>query len=94
MIQEGNILIAKSLNWEYYQNTWDVPYTLENKHLLPTNEELKFHSDSNWQWVALEKIAQIENNSIGYLFTKFNRFIDSKQDLFEAIVNYFKNQKI
>lgn len=96
-IKDGNIVIAKWLGWEYYEDTWDVPYDLENRYLLPTNEQLKFHSDSNWQWLCLEKIAKENNCDIldSIKLTYFwNKGINSKQDLFEAIVNYIKNKEM
>jgi hypothetical protein len=58
------------------------------------NNHFKFYSDSNLQWLCLEKIAKECNLTIWHIsgFGYFKSF-NSKQELFEAIVNYIKNEK-
>jgi hypothetical protein len=76
-----------------YENSNDAD---NSKYYIPYSE-LKFHSDSNWQWLCLEKIALNENVKIGYVILhilKLDSNLNSKQDLFEAIINYIKNQKV
>ena len=57
--------------------------------------ELRYNSDSNWQWVCLEKIViECQLNIWKILgFRYFNNF-NSKQDLFEAIIAYISNTTI
>lgn len=67
----------------------------KNKRKIDYERKLIFNSDSNWQWLCLEKIAKDNTWSIGktilYILNK-NQYLNSKQDLFEAIYNYISNK--
>lgn len=60
--------------------------------------DLKFDSDSNWQWLCVKRIAEMEEVSIlkaFHLLESFYPFVESvstKEHLFEAIVNYIKHR--
>ena len=56
-------------------------------------ENLKFHTDSNWQWVCLEKIAEIEECDIADVYQHLSIFrkISNKMDMFHAIYGYISN---
>ncbi len=82
--------IAEWLGWEF--DEWDM--------LIPNNfikskpifkSDLKFDSDSNWQWLCLKKIKKVVNlptmyHTIVFLNNILERNIDSELDIFEAIV--------
>ena len=57
--------------------------------------DLTFHSDSNWQWLCLEKIAKDYCNDIQHVISwvLIKYTLKTKQDLFEAIVNYILNEE-
>jgi hypothetical protein len=59
-IIEKNILIAEWLGWTMQAWSGGIRYNgfIEGIIDNPQEKELKFHSDSNWQWVCLEKIRQ------------------------------------
>ena len=71
------------------------PYDKDTWYEKIYDYNLSFDSDSNLQWLVLEKIAKealddtIDNtiNRISY-----PEKIRTKQDLFEALVNYIKNK--
>lgn len=65
-----------------------TPYTTNG---LGTHE-LRFHSDSNWQWLCLKKISIEEGVSIEGAFSCLDIYINSKQDLFKAIFDYVKRR--
>ena len=60
---------------------------------------LKFHSDSNWQWLCVKRIAEIEGISVlraYWLLDSFYPFVYPAmelEDIFEAIFNYTKHRK-
>ena len=102
-IEEKNITIAKwlgLLEWTTYSGS--IKYCDPNVEIINGSiktSELKFHSDSNWQWVCLEKIVELfkingYNYSIADVIMQMEnnysvrKEINSKQDLFEAIYNY------
>ena len=104
-IEEKNSIIAKYMggkiasNWE---GSFDPMYVFEVKPDSDTYNswsnhryqvsEMKYHNNLNWLWPVLEKIALENNNSIGNLISQLGR-IDSKEDLFEAVVNFIKNKE-
>lgn len=53
----------------------------------------KFSSDSNWQWKCLTKISTDINESIDWVLKEITitNTINSKYDLFIAIVEYIKS---
>ena len=71
-IIDGNIIIAKWLDWEVEEDYVDTPFLIYQPEISNIPEEkwdcaikfekLNFHNDSNWQWLALENIMKIENN--------------------------------
>jgi hypothetical protein len=112
-IVEKNILIAKWLRWKFTDQKHTAvrfmpPYSEHgnSKQYCTPIRELRFHWDSNWQWLCLIKISDKLNSDsnkiktydiydvIGYLKYKYfnDNEIKTKQDLFEAIVNYIKIQ--
>lgn len=104
-IEEKNIVIAKWLGAEHindapidYPNGYYMWKEGVDKHIseidLPLEaKNLKFHSDLNWQWLCLEKIAGIEECTISHLFLESYFWqCHSKQDLFETIYNYISNK--
>lgn len=99
-IMDGNIKIANWLDWEEIKDEiwedkyWQIPDEISTGYNLKSSL-LKFHNDSNWQWLCLEKIAKDNNCDILEaikLIYFWNKGINSKQDLFEAILNYIKNK--
>ena len=60
---------------------------------------LKFDSDSNWQWLCVKRIAEIEEVSTLKAFHLLEAFypfaepVSEKLQLFEAIVNYTIHRK-
>jgi hypothetical protein len=106
-IIDGNIKIAKWLEWEVEEDYVDTPFLIYQPEISNIPEEkwdcaikfekLIFHSDSNWQWLALEKIANNKKVAIGWILTEYllkGITLNSKLDLFKAILNYINDNKI
>lgn len=96
--KEGNSLFSGWITQEL--NDYNLPIIVveDNRHKTDYERKLKFHYDSNWQWLCLEKIAKdcgkLLSEVIKYLednhFKELYPILD-KQDLFEAIYNYTTN---
>ena len=105
-IIDGNIIIAKWLGWEVEEDYVYTPFLIYQPEISNIPEEkwdcaikfekLIFHSNSNWQWLALEKISDIEDCDITDVFQHLSIFedINTKSDLFKAILNYINDNKL
>jgi len=102
-IYEGNILIAEKLlnldRAELSNKYFFIEFN--NDEQLYKETDLKFHSDSNWQWLCLEKIMKDnELYSIGQVYLLLEDIMSEKNDesfdiktkmnLFDAIIGYIK----
>lgn len=93
---DKNILIAKWLGWEVLTSESSMSFKyIKNEFFDGGIEFLNFESDSNLQWLCLEKIANERNKTIlgvleilSYTLQSQFKAIKTKEDLFEAIINY------
>ena len=77
--EEKNVAIAKMLSWKLYSDNkhFIIPKPLnklceDHFQNLGLPEELKFHSDANWQFEAIERIKYISENSKNF----FGKYVD------------------
>lgn len=90
---EKNVLIAEWLDFKYeYCSNSKWWFSKDGTVQCNGDEELRFHYDSNWQWDCLEKISIIEGITIEGVFSQFDISINSKEDLFNGIVNYIRSK--
>lgn len=93
---DKNILIIKWLDWEILTSESCPSFKyIKNEFFNGGIEFLNFESDSNLQWLCLEKIADERNKTIlgvleilSYTLQSQFKTIKTKEDLFEAIINY------
>ena len=96
-------VLLKKYNWCSYPEGYadledhEFVYKFADGQFFQHLGDLKFDSDSNWQWLCVKRIAEIEEVSIlkaFHLLESFYPFVESvstKEHLFEAIVNYTKH---
>ena len=98
---EQNTLIAKWLGWNILQSESCTFEYIKNEYFYGGIEFLRFDSDSNLQWICLEKIMkEYEYESIVqvYSFLEYIQTIDknveinikNKSDIFNAILDYIR----
>lgn len=93
---EGNKICAEFLKLPEREDCYNITQLNYPTGVWRRNINLEFHSDSNWQWLVLEKLLE-ESNTLTDMISLLNRLascyntnLNDKQDLFEAIVKYIK----
>ena len=101
MKNKNTLLIINWLGWKILtsESCQSFQY-IENEHYCGGIEFLNFESDAEFLWLCLEKIAEelqitIEQVWLFHLSRKLspNTRINSKQDLYNAIINYIKKKE-